>query len=316
MKINLKRTLLIACFILAALRPAVFAAGEQSDGSRSDQMKTYYDKAFEYYLARDYQKAIEQWDLVLKLDPYQVTAKNMIDEARGKMAKTTGSVKPQFYKLVLKGSYGEALLKLEEMLASDATNPAYLKLQQRLKKVKAVVEKKPNESRSWTLAVNGLAYYISETEDPYFAYDSLRYAAELNPGEPRFQALLSVIDQEKPDIRLNDTKPENVGILDHKKDLALHYIYDAKFYLAVKELQSVLKLEPDDVVALKRLGSAHLQLKDYAQAKSTWQKALRIAPEDEQLKEYIDALDKMAPEEVKPQRPTRKGRKKARQEPA
>lgn len=311
----MKRILLISCFLLAALRPPAFGAGEQADGSRSEQMTKHYDKAFEYYLAKDYQKAIEQWDLVLKLDPYQVTAKNMIDEARGKMDKTTDNVKPQFYKLILKGGYGEALLKLEEMLASDATNPAYLKLQQRLKKVKAVVEKKPNDSRSWTIAVNGLAYYISETEDPYFAYDSLRYAAELNPGEARFRALLSVIDEEKPEIRLNDTKPENVGIIGHKKDLALHYIYDSKFYLAVKELQSVLKLEPEDVVALKRLGSVHLQLKDYAQAKSTWQKALRIAPEDEQLKEYIDALDKMAPEEAKPKRPARKGRKKAVQEP-
>ncbi|OGS47861.1 MAG: hypothetical protein A3J79_12950 [Elusimicrobia bacterium RIFOXYB2_FULL_62_6] len=244
-----------------------------------------------------------------------MTAKNMIDEARGKLAKTTGSVKTQFYKLVLKGSYGEALLKLEEMLATDATNPAYLKLQRRLKKVKDVVEKKPSESRTWNMAVNGLSSYISETEDPRFTYDSLRYAQELNPGESRFRRLLEVLDEDKPDLRLNDTKPESVGVIDHMKDVALHYIYDSKFYLAVKELQTVLRLEPGDVVALKRLGSAQLQLKDYAQAKNTWLKALKIAPEDEQLKEYIDALEKMAPEEAKP-RPARKSRKKAAQEPA
>lgn len=305
----MKGILLFSCLILAAFRPPVFAAAEQAENARSEQLKKYYDKAFEYYCAKDYQKAIEQWDLALKLDPGQVTAKNMIADAREKLLKSSDNVKPRFYGLIAKGGYGDALLKLEELLAGDATNPVFLKLQQRLKKVTAIVREKPARSKSWSLAVTGLASYIAETEDLLFAYDSLRYALELSPGEARFQNLITVIDEERPDIRMNDTKPETMGVMDHKKDVALRYIYDSKFYLAVKELQSVLKLEPGDITALKRLGSAHLQLKNYAQAKDTWQKALKMAPEDEQLKEYIAALDKLGPEELKP-RPARKQRKK------
>ncbi|MBU2572874.1 MAG: tetratricopeptide repeat protein [Elusimicrobia bacterium] len=289
----MKFIFLFSCFILAGLRPPAFAAPEQAENAKSEQLEKYYDTAFEYYCAKNYQKAIEQWDLALKLDPGQVTARNMIADAREKLSKSSDNVKPQFYKLIAKGGYGDALLKLEELLATDATNPAFLKLQRRLKKVNAIVKEKPSRSKSWTLAVNGLASYITEKEDLRFTYDSLRYSRELSPGEARFSRLLAVIDDERPDIKMNDTKPATMGILEHKKDVALHYIYDSKFYLAVKELQSVLRLEPGDFTALKRLGSVHLQLKDYAQAKRTWQKALKISPEDQQLKDYIAALNKI-----------------------
>ena len=76
--------------------------------------------------------------------------------------------------------------------------------------------------------------------------------------------------------------------------MALHHIYDSKFYLAVKELEGVLRLEPSDMTALKRVGSAYVQLKDYRQARQAWQKALKLSPDDEQLKEYLDALDQAA----------------------
>ncbi len=40
---------------------------------------------------------------------------------------------------------------------------------------------------------------------------------------------------------------------EHKKNVALRQIYDSKYYLAVKILKSVLRLEPNDILTLKRL---------------------------------------------------------------
>jgi len=85
--------------------------------------------------------------------------------------------------------------------------------------------------------------------------------------------------------------------------MALDHIYDSKYYLAVKELEGVLRLDPGDVTALKRAGSVYLQLKDYRQARRSWQKALEISPNDAQLKEYLSALDKAAPAEAAPRAP-------------
>jgi len=267
------------------------AAADAQSTPESRELTLAYDKAFESYLAGEYQKAIDHWNRILRLDPNQVTAKNMIVEARQKLAGSTSGQKGKFYALVARGKYGEALLKIEEMTAVDPSNPRFPKLAGRLKKVCAIVENKPSNAKPWNIAAQGIFNFVNEEENLSFAYDAFRYAAELNTKDPRFEKLTAMLEEESPQVKLNDTKPTQAGVLDHKKEVALHYIYDSKFYLAVRELEDTLKLEPEDTTALKRLGSTYVQLKDYQRAREAWEKALKLAPEDEQLKEYMGALD-------------------------
>ncbi|HCC48394.1 MAG TPA: hypothetical protein DEQ38_09820 [Elusimicrobia bacterium] len=275
------------------------------------EMKEYYDKAFGYYVAGDYPKAIEHWNMVLRDDPKQTTAKNMIEEARRKMSGTAVNMKGAFIKLLERGRYSDALIKLEEMLGTDPTNPHYLKAQQRLRGISAIVPARPATSRAWNAASEAINSWLSEKADLPFAYDALRYASELAPTEKAFGRLILALEEESPQLRLNDTKPANTAILDHKKKVALDQIYDSKFYLAVKELEGVLRLEPNDVTALKRAGSAYLQLKEYRAARRAWQKALQISPKDDQLPRYLQALDKVAPPEAaQPKKPQRLPKKK------
>lgn len=262
----------------------------------ASEIKEYYDKAFGFYLSGDYPKAMEYWNMVLRADPKQVTARNMIEEARQKMAGSSVNLKAAFNRLLEKGRYSDALAKLEELLSTDPTSPYYLKAQKQLRRIAALLPRKPSAAKHWNAAADGILAWLGEKEDLPFAYDALRYAGELAPAETVLRKLVSALEEEAPQLKLNDAKPANVGILEHKKELALHSIYDSKFYLAVKELEGVLLLEPEDVTALKRIGSAYLQLKDYRQARQAWQKALELSPEDEQLKEYLQALDKAAPQ--------------------
>ncbi|HAF95003.1 MAG: hypothetical protein A2X34_00620 [Elusimicrobia bacterium GWC2_51_8] len=259
------------------------------------QLREHYDKAFSFYMEGNYQKAMEYWNMVLRLDPKQVTARNMIQEARKKMAGSSTKLKGAFYALIKKGAYADALITMESILAADPTNQDYQKLQNRLRTVSGIVPRKISAAKHWKIAAEGLAAWLNEKEDKPFAYDALRYALEFSPAESRFQRLISALEEENPQLKLNDTKPPNVGVLENKKDVALHYIYDSKFYQAVKELESALRLEPGDVTSLKRLGSAYLQLKDYPRAKTAWQKAAKLSPGDEQLTQYLAALDKVAP---------------------
>ncbi|MBI5743180.1 MAG: tetratricopeptide repeat protein [Elusimicrobia bacterium] len=277
------------------------SAAQTAASVPASEVREYYDKAFGYYSSGDYQKAMEYWNMVLRADPKQVTARNMIEEARVKMAGTSADLKTAFSRLLEKGRYSDALAKLEELLSTDPTNPYYLKAQKQLRRIAALLPRKPAASKQWNIAATGIMSWVAEKEDLSFAYDALRYASELAPSEASLQKLVKALEDEAPQLKLNDTKPENVGVLEHKKELALHNIYDSKYYLAVKELEDVLRLEPEDVTALKRAGSAYLQLKDYRQARAAWQKALDLTPGDEQLKEYLQALDEAAP-----RRPARK----------
>ncbi|PIU17673.1 MAG: hypothetical protein COT18_12730 [Elusimicrobia bacterium CG08_land_8_20_14_0_20_59_10] len=277
----------LCLFLLAA------PASAQASAPQSAELREYYDKAFAFYISADYPRAIEYWNIILRADPKQITAKNMIDDARQKMAGSSLSLKKDFYSLVGRGRYSDALVKLETMLASDPTNPAYQKLQTRLRRISAQVKRK-GTSRAWTIASEGLSAWINEKEDLPFAYDALRYAVELAPANKTFPRLVALLEEEDSQLKLNDTKPANSGILDHKKNKALHQIYDSKFYMAAKELEDVLRLEPKDITALKRIGSVYLQMKDYRRARNAWQQALKVTPKDEQLKEYLAALDKAA----------------------
>jgi tetratricopeptide (TPR) repeat protein len=294
----------------AALITALFlaspAGAQPAAPVPASEVKDYYDKAFGFYLAGDYPKAMEYWNMVLRADPKQVTARNMIEEARQKMAGSSVSLKASFNRLLEKGRYADALVKLEELLSTDPTNPYYLKVQGQLRRIAALLPRRPSAARHWNIAGDGILAWMGEKEDLPFAYDALRYAGELAPAEPVLRKLTAALEAEAPQLKLNDTKPENVGVLEHKKELALHNIYDSKFYLAVKELEGVLRLEPDDVTALKRAGSAYLQLKDYPQAREAWQRALELTPEDEQLKEYLKAIDEASPRRTTAGKPRKK----------
>jgi len=285
----MKTYILLAVLFLGGAPGA--GAQETAAAAENSEIRGYYDKAFGYYVAGDYPKAIEHWSMVLRSDPKQTTARNMIEDARKKMAGTSADLKGALSRLLERGRYADALLKLEELLATDQTNPYYMGLQGRLRKIAALAPARPSSSKAWSAASEGISAWLGEKEDLPFAYDALRYAEELAPAEKVFGKLIAALEEEDPQLKLNDTKPQNSGILEHKKKLALDQIYDSKFYLAVKELEGVLRLEPNDITALKRAGSAYLQLKDYRQARRSWKKALQLSPEDTQLKEYLDALE-------------------------
>jgi tetratricopeptide (TPR) repeat protein len=302
------RTCIFSAALLFCCAPAVRA--QDPVASENAEMKGQYDKAFGFYVAGDYAKAIEYWNMVLRADPKQTTARNMIEDARRKMAGSSESLKSSLNRLLDKGLYADALIKLEELLATDPTNPYYLKLQGRLRNISALVPARPAATKAWNAAAEGISAWLSEKEDLPFAYDALRYASELAPAEKVFGRLTAALEEGSPQLKLNDSKPENTGILEHKKKMALDHIYDSKFYMAVKELEGVLRLEPRDVIALKRAGSAYLQLKNYRQARRAWQKALEISPKDEQLTEYLQALDKAAPAEASQPKPKAARRQK------
>ncbi|MCK5582701.1 MAG: tetratricopeptide repeat protein, partial [Elusimicrobiales bacterium] len=258
-----------------------------------DQIKICYDKAFQNYCDKNYQKAIDYWNMILKLDPHQITAKNMIKEARAKLGKTSSSLKIKLFRLIKKGKYSQAKLTVEELLASDSSNPLYWEYQRRTKSVAAIIGRNYLKGKANNIAGKGILAYIIEKEDLDFAYDAFRYAHELYPKAKRFRLLIAMIEKEKPSLKLNATKPANIGIVEHKKNVALRQIYDSKYYLAIKILKSVLRLEPNDILTLKRLGSTYLQLKNYRQAERTWKKALKLSPNDTQLKKYLAALSQM-----------------------
>lgn len=266
---------------------ALYAQENQETTPDLDLMHRHYDMAFEFYGTREYSKAIEQWTQVLQIDPKQVTAGKMIKEARKKLRETGKGSKAKLDALIAKGNYRKALLKIYELLDQYPNSAFYQKLQYRLEKLTRIVPQLPRKNKAWRIAGMGIKTFLSKIESSRFAYDTLRYARDIDSKDSRIWEILSFFESEHPKLIIEYGVPPEVNLLEYKKNAALRYIYDGKYHLAIKELNSILILEPNDVIALKRIGSAYFQLNDKARAKKAWRKAYKLSPKDSRLKKWL-----------------------------
>lgn len=272
----------LAVLILLA-SPAL--AMDKNEAGRA-RISKHYEAALQLYAAGNYSRAITEWQNVLLVDATQKTAKSMTRQAREKIDQRDTKEQAKIFSQVRRGKYYDAYLTLQILLERDATHPLYRTLERRLELLIEVVKRAPAGSRAWKKASIGLTGFIARKDDLQLAYNGLRYAKEISPREKRFQKAIDLIIEERPTLA-RDTITPGLSLLAHKRRVALNHMYDGKYNLAVENLRQVLQLEPNDLVSLKRLGSAYFQLRRFKRARRTWMKALTLDPKDKQLKKYL-----------------------------
>lgn len=269
--------------LLLALSPLA-AAEAESDGKKQP-IDVYYQEALDYYAKEDYRRAIGKWNEVLKADSTQKTAKSMVLEARKKIAVLTKRRRERTAEHIAAGRYRAAVLEIQALLDQDPGDPEVLTLQSRLEQVIKVSPKLDATDKPSRMAVMGLKAFLGPDGDARRAHDALRYACELAPADARYAAYLRLLRSEHPGLE-DDVTP-GMRLIEYKQMVALHQIYDAKHFQAVATLNEILALEPDDVLALKRLGSAYFSLGRKKQARAAWERALKLAPGDKALKKFL-----------------------------
>ena len=278
----------ILAAILLAASPLLRAAepAPEAEVRVPAEFKERYEKALQYFSKGEYSRGILEWTEILRKDEEQRTAQQMIRLAREQIDKRDKDKQDLFFAAAADGDYPRALVALQTLLERDSLHPLYQSLQNRLERVLEVVERAPR-SKPWQAGVKGLTGYLARDEDLALAYNGLRYAVEQNDEEPRFKKLIKIVLLENPQLA-EDVVTPGMKLLDYKRFVALNHIYDGKYHLAVKTLNQVLQLEPNDVLALKRQGSAYFGLKRYQEARGVWLRALELSPNDEQLKLFIN----------------------------
>jgi len=263
------------------------------EGVSKDQaeVKERYEKAFQLFKSGGYSQAIQEWNEVLKLDPGQTSASQMLLLARQKIDERDRARQEVLFGHVRNGAYAKALVALQPLLESDPTHPLYKTLRGRLEKLSIIVPFVPTRTKPWNAAVTGLTGYISRKENLRLTYNGLTYAQELDPREERFERLMELLLGEAPDLARLRPAP-GARILESLRATALTDIYDGKYHQAVDLLDQVLSLDPNDLAALKRVGSAHYALRQYGEAEKAWLRALQIAPGDETLRNFLTKIDK------------------------
>lgn len=276
--------------LLAAPSGAVTveSGSEAAKAAKNDAntLQTYYQDALALYTAGDYRRAIGKWSEVLKLDAGQKTAQSMILDARKKIEDLTKERRERTYKEIAQGRYEDARLEIQALLDQDPNHPVIEALHGRLKSLVPIAKEVPVVNKSSRVAVLGLKGFLDSPQDARLAYDALRYARELAPGDERYKAFLELLLAERPELA-EDVVTPGMKLIEYKQAVALHAIYDTKYHAAVLTLNEILALEPDDLLALKRLGTAYYSLGRETQARKAWRRALRLSPDDATLKKFL-----------------------------
>ncbi|MFI5361642.1 MAG: tetratricopeptide repeat protein [Elusimicrobiota bacterium] len=253
----------------------------------SPLIQQYYQEALQSYAAGDYRQAIIKWTAIMKEAPEQTTAATMILDARGKIRLATRERRRHAFDFIAAGQYQKAFKELQALLDQDPGDPQLQALQNRLSGVIKLAPALIPTSKAAHAAVLGLKGYLALPPDLTLAHNGLRYAAEITPDEELYRKLLGLLIAEFPMLSTLDPVTPGMKFLEYKHYVALHQIYDGKYHTAILTLDEILALNPGDLTALKRLGSAYYSLGRMEEARSAWIAALRLSPQDKTLQRFL-----------------------------
>lgn len=252
----------------------------------------YYKAAMESFYQGDYTIAIKQWEEILKIDPQQSQAQKLIEFARQKMADKLKPMSGEIDSLMQQGRYADAFAKNQERLAMDSSNEQWKRLGSKLEKVSKVYPANTDTDKPSVLARRGIYAYLCEPDDPRFSLNACRYAWQLKPDNPRFKGLKDLMEEEYQGLAQSERIISGSNLVEQKLQAMLSNIYDGKYDRAILDSNDILALEPNNVVAMKRAGSAYYASGNKKHAMEMWQRAARIAPNDPELKKFLKAKTK------------------------
>ncbi len=175
----------------------------------------------------------------------------------------------------------ETFREAERLLPNDTS---IKEGRRKLQGIVAIVESDTGKEPSSNLMRQAVVHYMEN--DIKRAYNCLVYAIERDKERLDYERILNYLETEHPEvdpIRL----PSGISLVDHKLQLALEAIYDGRYLSAISECSDILDLEPNNVLALTRLGSAYFAMNEQNKARQVWSKALQLDPENDVLRKFL-----------------------------
>ncbi|MFC1769802.1 tetratricopeptide repeat protein [Nitrospirota bacterium] len=137
----------------------------------------------------------------------------------------------------------------------------------------------------------GVAHHIFHDGEPKVAVAAAWYANQLKTDHPVILTVLDFIETEHTKVlRRMDPPMQDMKLIDQYLFTSLNHIYEGRFDLAVDKCAIILAIDRNNVMAMKRMGSAYFLMGSKKRAEQVWKSALRIAPDDSELTEFLEML--------------------------
>jgi len=249
------------------------------------KVKGFYEKAEEHIRNEEYGLAINALTDVLEVDKTQERAQQMIATLYKKMLDTMYTKAEEFYRL---GFYMSARDQYYRIMAA---NPEDNKVKGIIDRLNGLIDITPSisqEGETWDIVRRGLMHEISPDGNPEVAIVAAQYAVQVEPDTQMFQTILEHLQRTHlSTVQTMERLQKDMNVIEQYLFVALNNIYEGRYDLAVRKCKIVLELQPGNILALKRLGSAYFALGRKDRARETWEEALKYAPRDSELREFI-----------------------------
>jgi tetratricopeptide (TPR) repeat protein len=261
---------------------------ELSGSLSSNIIRQHYNKAGVLMDSGDYDGAVRELEAVLELNPKQELASRLIIVARrSKLEKLYTDAE----KYLNEGSYTAARSLHVTIQEDNPTDTDAAETASRLDEVVKLIPDITKDSPADRAMKTSLYHYISTNGNPKASVMAAWYATQLDPRNALAMAVRDFVEQKFSSIIPQLEAPgQEMNIVDQYLFASLNYIYEGRYDLAMEVSSLVLELEPDNLLALKRLGSAYHLMGQSQKAKKVWKRALEIDPNDKDIRESMKLL--------------------------
>jgi tetratricopeptide (TPR) repeat protein len=252
---------------------------------RDRKLKRLYGKADELKAAGNLDGAIDEWNKILTIDPGQERASHLLSEAYAELLQ---DIYRTAEKALVEGRYAAGRDAYYKIMANNPTDKEVRGVIDRIAKVIGVMPSAEGNGRGIKMMRRGVIQFIRNDGDAKVAIAALRYAEQLSPGETKISEMREMVERERvAALRTMEKPAKDMNVVEQKLFIALNHIYDGRYDLAIEECNTVLYLEPRNLTALKRLGSAYYALGKKDKAREAWKRALALAPNDKEIKSFL-----------------------------
>jgi tetratricopeptide (TPR) repeat protein len=274
---------------ILSIKPYDRRAREMLASARQSVMdtrtKTHYEQAELYMKEKKYDLAIEEWNKILQIDETQEAASRLIASAiREKIDAQYTEAK----KLYERGDYLASRDHYYKIMVDNPTDAEVKTIIANLDETIRIVNRVEGKGKVWDMMRKSLANHIAVGSNKKAAIAAAWYAVQLDPQNTTAVAIRNLLERKYVAVMTTMEAPAgDMNIIDQYLFAALNHIYDGRYDLSIQESSIVIELQPDNVLAWKRLGSAYYAIGKKDKAREAWETALKISPDDVELKQFI-----------------------------
>ena len=191
---------------------------------------------------------------------------------------------PEARSALRRGAYAaaeQAFKKADELLIKDAA------VKDALAKTAAIADIMPDATAATDkedLVRKSVNRYMDRNTD---AVLYITYARQKWPRDITLPRLYNIMAREFPETAAGMRLLPDITIIDQLLQDALDFIRTGRYIQAIATLQRVLQLEPGNIPALTRMGSAYWAMDKKDVARKNWEKVIELDPNNKEVLEFM-----------------------------